>query len=440
MLDINKIRNNKEEIKKSLLKRLKESDFNLDEIIALDDQRKNLLTKVQSLKAERNKNSKIPITSRTLDGKAIGAKPTPEIIEKMKALGNEIKNLDSQISQIEQMLKKELSALPNMVSDEVVAGGKENNKVLKQFDRKPKFKFAPKDHIKLSKDLDIIDYERGVKMSGSGFWVYKGDGAILEWALLNYFIDFHRKNNYTFLIPPFLLTEESAYTSGHLPKFKDDLYWTQDKLCLNATSEMMLLNYHRDEVLNQKNLPLKYFAYSTCFRREAGGYRAEEKGMIRGHQFNKIEMFHFTLPEKSWQAFEELRKNAEMLVKNLGLHFQSVQLAAEDMSLAMVKTIDIEVWIPSMNIYKEVSSISNSLDYQARRGDIKYRNNKTEKNEFVHTLNGSGLATSRLIPAILEQFQQKDGSVKIPKVLQKYTGFSRIAGSRSREKLLRIQK
>jgi len=416
MLDINKIRNNKEEVKKSLLKRLKEGDFNLDEIIALDDKRKELLTKVESLKSERNKNSKI--------------KPTPEVIKKMKEVGEEIKLLDAQIKNTEEDLKEELSELPNMVADDVVPGGKENNKVLRQFGKKLNFTFAPKNHVDLATDLGLIDYERGVKMAGSGFWVYKGDGAVLEWALLNYFVDFHRKNNYTFLLPPYLLTEESAYTSGHLPKFRDDLYWTEDKLCLNATSEMMVGNYHRDEVLHEKELPLKYFSYSACFRREAGSYRTEERGMVRGHQFNKIEMFHFTRPEKSWEAFEEMLGNAEKLTDGLGLHFQSSLLAAGDASAAMAKTVDIEVWIPSMNIYKEVSSASNGLDYQARRGNIKYRDEKAQKNEFVHMLNASGLATSRLIPAILEQFQQKDGSVKVPKVLQKYTGFKVIKAKR----------
>jgi len=409
MLDINKIRNNKEEVKKSLLKRLKEGQFNLDGIIALDDKRKELLTSVEQLKAERNKNSK--------------TKPTPEIIVQMKVLGEKIKELDFIVRQTEEQLKEKLSELPNIVADDVVAGGKENNKVLRQFGKKPLFNFQPKDHVQLATDLGLIDYERGAKMSGSGFWVYKGDGAVLEWALLNYFIDFHRKNKYIFLLPPFLLTEQSAYTSGHLPKFRDDLFWTQDKLCLNATSEMMVGNYHRDEVLNEKDLPLKYFSYSACFRREAGSYRTEERGMVRGHQFNKIEMFQFTLPGKSWEAFKELLENAEKLTKGLGLHFQSSLLAAGDASAAMAKTVDIEVWIPSMNIYKEVSSASNGLDYQARRGNIKYRDSKANKNEFVHMLNASGLATSRLLPAILEQFQQKDGSVKIPKVLHKYAGF-----------------
>jgi len=409
MLDINKIRDNKAEIKKSLLKRISESDFDLDAIIALDDKRKNLLTEVEQLKAERNKQSK--------------QKPTPEMIKKMREVGERVKTLDEQIKNTEEELREKLSGLPNIVADDVIAGGKENNKVIRTSGKKPTFSFQAKDHVELAEAIGLIDYERGAKMSGSGFWVYKGQGAVLEWALLNYFIDFHRKNKYTFLIPPFLLTEKSAYTSGHLPKFRDDLFWTQDKLCLNATSEMMIGNYHRDEVIGESDLPLKYFAYSACFRREAGSYRKEERGMVRGHQFNKIEMFQFTLPDRSWEAFEELTANAEKLVKGLGLHFQSVKLAAQDASAAMAKTIDIEVWIPSMSIYKEVSSSSNALDYQARRGNIKYKNKKTGKNEFLHTLNASGLATSRLIPAILEQFQQKDGSVKIPKVLHKYTGF-----------------
>ncbi|MFH1967899.1 MAG: serine--tRNA ligase [bacterium] len=407
MLDINKIRENKEEIKKSLLKKIDEKDFDLDEVIALDDKRKKILTEGEKLKADRNKNSK--------------TKPSPEVIAQMKDIGDKIKQFDDELRKTESLLKEKLSELPNIVADDVVEGGKENNKVLRQFGKKPKFNFEPKDHVQLATDLDVIDYERAAKMSGTGFWVYKGNGAVLEWALLNYFIDFHRKNKYIFLIPPFLLTEESAFTSGHLPKFRDDLFWTQDKLCLNATSEMMLGNYHRDEVISAEKLPLKYFAYSACFRREAGSYRKEERGMIRGHQFNKIEMFQLTLPEKSWDAFDELTKNAEKLTDGLGLHFQSVQLAAQDMSAAMAKTIDIEAWIPSMEIYKEVSSASNALDYQARRGNVKYK--KNNKNDFLHTLNASGLATSRLIPAILEQFQQKDGSVKVPKVLQKYCGF-----------------
>jgi len=412
MLDINKIRNEKEAVKKALLKRISEADFDLDAVIKIDDQRRQLLAEVEALKAERNKFSK--------------TKPSPEIIAKMKAVGEKIKGLDEQVKTTEAELNEKLSALPNIPADDVMPGGKENNKVIKTFGKNPQFKFEPKDHYDLATSLGIIDYERAVKMSGNGFWIYKGAGALLEWALLSYFIKFHQDNNYTFMIPPFLLTEQSAYTSGHLPKFRDDLFWTQDKQCLDATAEMMLGNYHRDEILNEEDLPLKYAAYSACFRREAGSYRKEERGMIRGHQFNKIEMFHYAKPDQSGDCFAELVRNAEKLVEGLGLHYQSVQLAAADASSAMAKTVDIEVWLPSMNTYKEVSSVSNALDYQARRGNVRFKNKATAKNEFVHTLNASGLATSRLLPAILEQFQNKDGSVDIPKVLQKFCGFKKI--------------
>lgn len=412
MLDIKQLRENPAEIKKALVKRMDEKilDSAIAKILELDGERRELLQKVEDLKAERNKSSK--------------TKPTPEIIKKMKEVGEEINAFDLKLVEIESQLNEAMAELPNLPAEDVLPGGKENNRVIRTSGKVPKFNFQPKDHVELATELGLIDYERGVKMSGSGFWIYKGQGALLEWALLNYFLDFHTKNGYTFIMPPYLLTEKSAYTSGHLPKFREDLFWTQDQLCLNATSEMMLGNYHRDEIIDEKELPLKYCAYSACFRREAGSYRKEERGMIRGHQFNKIEMFQFTKPGESWTAFEELTKNAEALVEGLGLHFQTVQLSAGDASAAMAKTIDIEVWIPSMDIYKEVSSASNALDYQARRGNIRYKDAQTGKNEFLHTLNASGLATSRLFPAILEQFQQADGSVLVPEVLQKYCGFA----------------
>jgi seryl-tRNA synthetase len=406
MLDINLLKNNLEEVKTGLEKRGDISGFDFERILELDNKRRELIAKSEELKAKRNKNSKI--------------KPTPEIIAAMKNLGIEIKSLEEQLNKIDLELTEKMSELPNIPAPDVVSGGKENNEVIYTYGKQPEFSFTPKDHVELATDLGLIDYERAVKMSGSGFWCYTGSGALIEWALLSYFIDFHTNNGYNFLIPPFLLTERSAYISGHLPKFRDDLFWNQDKLCLNATSEMMLGNYHREETLDVKELPKKYFAYSPCFRREAGSYRQEERGMIRGHQFNKVEMFIFSKPEESWEMFAEMTANAKKLIEGLGLHFQVSKLAAGDCSAAMAKTYDIEVYIPSMKIYKEVSSVSNALDYQARRGQIKYKNEETGKNEFLHTLNGSGLATSRLLPAILEQNQQPDGSVLIPKVLRQY--------------------
>ncbi len=406
MLDINNIRENKKEVEESLLKRMEKKKLDLDKILKLDDERKEIIVKVEDLKARRNRQAK--------------SKPTAEVRLEMKKVGEEISKLDEELKVKEDELNKKLAELPNIVAEEVPAGGKENNKMIKAFGSKPDFSFKAKDHMELAVGLGLIDYERAAKMSGAGWWVYRGDGALLEWALLNYFISYHRKSGYEFLLPPYLLNEASAFASGHLPKFRDDLFWVEDGLCLNATSEMMVTNYHRDEILDE--LPKKYFAFSTCFRREAGSYRKEERGMIRGHQFNKIEMFQFTHPDKSGDGFNELLKCAEDLLEGLGLHYQTSLLAAGDASAAMAKTVDLEVWIPSMGMYKEVSSVSNALDYQARRANIRFKDKHRGKNEFVHTLNASGLATSRLTPAILEQFQEKDGRVKIPEVLQDFMG------------------
>lgn len=407
MLDIKKIREEKTWVELSLKKRLGNNvELNLEKIISLDDDRKKIIPELENLKADKNKLSKV--------------KPDIEIIKNIKENNVNIDKLEDDLKKIEEELKNLLSSLPNVVADDVLAGGKENNKVVYTFLEKPKFNFKPKNHVELAESLDIIDYKRAAKMSGSGFWIYKGEGALLEWALLNYFIDFHSKNNYTFLIPPFLLNESSAYASGHLPKFGEDLFWLKENnLCLNATAEMMLGNYHRDEIIKEEELPLKYIAYSPCFRREAGSYRQEERGMIRGHQFNKIEMFQYVKPESSWDTFEEMKNQAQKLLEGLNLHFQVSNLAAGDCSAAMAKTVDLEVWIPSMEIYKEVSSISNALDYQSRRGNIKAKD-KDGKNYFVHTLNASGMATSRLLPAILEQNQQEDGSVLVPNILKPF--------------------
>jgi seryl-tRNA synthetase len=406
MLDIKKIREETKAVEFSLRKRLgSEIDLGLDKIISLDDERKKIISNLENLKSEKNKLSKV--------------KPDDETIKKIKKNNIEIKKIENDLNVIENELKDRLLSLPNIVADDVVAGNKENNKVSYTFGKKPEFDFEFKNHVDLAENLDIIDYKRAVKMSGAGFWAYKGAGAVLEWGLLNYFINFHIKNGYTFLIPPFLLNEASAYASGHLPKFREDLFWTEDKLCLNPTAEMMLGNYHRDEILKEEDLPLKYMAYSPCFRREAGSYRQEERGMIRGHQFNKIELFQYVLPENSWLAFEELKNHITKLLEGLNLHFQISDLAAGDCSSAMAKTIDLEVWIPSMGIYKEVSSVSNALDYQSRRGNIRIKGSDG-KNYFPHTLNGSGLATSRLIPAILEQNQQADGSIIIPEILKPF--------------------
>jgi seryl-tRNA synthetase len=257
------------------------------------------------------------------------------------------------------------------------------------------------------------------------FWVYSGKGALLEWALINYFVEFHLNNGYNFVLPPHILNFECGFVAGQFPKFKEDVFWLksenkEEEQFILPTAETALISLHRDEIFKESELPKKYFAYTPCYRREAGSYRAHERGMIRGHQFNKVELIHFAKPEDSEKSFEEMVLIVEKIMKDLELHYRISKLAARDCSFAMGKTYDIEVWIPSINDYKEVSSVSNALDYQARRGSIRFKRESTNKNELVHTLNGSCLATSRIFPAILEQFQTKEGRVRLPQVLKKW--------------------
>ena len=283
-----------------------------------------------------------------------------------------------------------------------------------------------KNHVDLCEMHNLVDYKRGAKLAGNGNWIYTGVGARLEWALLNYFIDEHLKDGYEFMLIPHMLNYSCGFGAGQFPKFESDVYWVKDdsdndnKFML-PTSETGLVNLHADEVLTEDELPKKYFGYTPCYRREAGSYRAEERGMIRGHQFNKVEMIQYTIPKDSDKAFYELVDKAKALVEKLGLHYRVSKLAAGDVSASMARTYDIEVWVPTMG-YKEVSSVSNARDYQARRSNTKFRNIEAGKLDFVNTLNGSGLATSRIIPAIVEQFQQADGSIKVPQVLVKYLG------------------
>ena len=420
MLDIQKIRNNPEEVKLALQKRLYEVDFT--ELLSWDIERRSIISQSEELKAKRNKvSAEIPVLIKQ------GTDVNPLKAE-MKEISDRIKVMDDELRDIERKIHDFLAALPNIPADDVVAGGKENNQVVRTFGEKPKFNFEPKNHVDLVTSLGLVDYERGVKIGGTGFWVYTGDGALLEWALLNYFIEEHMKDGYQFLLPPHILTYQCGYTAGQFPKFADDVFKvetgeTNDRMqFILPTAETALINFHRDEILNEDDLPKKYFAYTPCYRKEAGSYRAEERGMIRGHQFNKVEMFQYTIPEHSEAALDELVNKAERLVQRLGLHHQVSKLAAQDCSASMGKTYDIEIWIPSMNDYKEVSSCSNAYDYQARRGNIRFRRKDSKKTEMVHTLNASGLATSRLLPAIVEQYQQEDGSVIIPEVLRKWMG------------------
>ncbi|MDN5315456.1 MAG: seryl-tRNA synthetase [Clostridiales bacterium] len=420
MLDINLIRSNPDMVREKLARKGYEVDF--AEFLELDANRRQLIGETERLKAEKNKTSaEIPkLKKEGLD--------TTEVMARMKQVSDQTRKIDEQLAELNARQQSFLEALPNLPADDVVAGGKENNEVIKVVGTKPEFAFAARHHVDIVEKLGIIDYTRGAKLGGSGFWVYRKDGALLEWALLNYFMSCHLRDGYEMMFPPHILTYQCGYTAGQFPKFKDDVFQLRRDdgedftHFILPTAETALVNLHRDEILNEEELPLKYFAYTPCYRKEAGSYRAEERGMIRGHQFNKIEMFQYTTPEQSDDALEELVAKAAELVEGLGLHFRISKLAAGDCSASMTKTYDIEVWIPSMDDYKEVSSASNAGDYQSRRGNMKFRRQSTGKTELMHTLNASGLATSRILPALVEHYQQADGSVIIPEVLRPWMG------------------
>ncbi|MEF9973193.1 MAG: serine--tRNA ligase [Clostridia bacterium] len=416
MLDLNLIRLQPEMVVAALKKR--EYDVDLSELLSWDARRRELLQENEAVKAERNKKSKeIPLFKKQgLD--------TTELMASLKEMSDQVKAMDEEQNALEEKIRKFLLALPNLPADDVIAGGKENNQVVSVYGEKPVFPYEPKNHVDLCLDLGLIDYERGVKMGGNGYWLYTGIGAQLEWALLNYFIATHIQDGYTFMLPPHMLTYECGLTAGQFPKFEEDVYKLDEDTFrfMLPTAETALINLYRGEILEEADLPRKLFAYTPCYRREAGAYRASERGMIRGHQFNKVEMFGYTTPEQSPAMLKELIRKACALVEGLGLHYRLSKLAAGDCSASMATTYDIELWIPSMNEYKECSSVSNAQDYQARRGNIRVRRTESKKLEFAHTLNGSGLATSRLIPAIVEQFQQGDGSVIVPEVLRPYLG------------------
>ena len=420
MLDINLIRSDSGKVSAALAKKGCAVDF--AEMLVWDAERKAAKQSVEELKAKRNKvSAEIPKLKKA-------GEPVEKIFEEMRALGDEIAAADTKIAELEVKINDFLLGLPNMPDDDLSAGEKENNQVIKVVGKPTEFGFKPKNHVDLCVDLGLIDYERGVKLSGGGFWLYRGMGARLEWALLNYFIDEHLKDGYEFILPPHQLGYNCGLGAGQFPKFADEVYWLEGEAdrkknrFMLPTAETALVNIYAGEIMDESMLPLKLFAYTPCYRKEAGSYRSEERGMIRGHQFNKVEMVQYAKPSESGKAFEELVAKAAKLVEGLGLHFRVSKLAAGDCSASMARTYDIEVWIPSMGIYKEVSSVSNANDYQARRNNTRYRDSATGKTAFVHTLNGSGLATSRVIPAIVEQFQNADGSVTVPEVLRKYLG------------------
>lgn len=420
MLDIKYIKENPEEVIARLAKKGKDARAEIEEILKLDGERRALIAGNEAMKAEANKTNKL-IPQYKREGKDVAA-----LFAEMKELSAKTKANDEKVKEVEERYTALMLGLPNLPDEDLLPGGKENNQPLRYWGEPRTFDFEPKNHVDLCTDLGLIDYPRGTKLAGSGFWIYRGMGARLEWALLNYFMDTHLADGYEMILPPHMLEYECGLTAGQFPKFADEVYKIENPTdgrvhYMLPTAEAALASLYRNEILTEADLPKKLFAYTPCFRREAGSYRADERGMVRGHQFNKVEMFQYTLPEVSDVAFDELVAKAENLVKGLGFHFRTVKLAAEDCSASMARTYDIEINIPSMHGYKEVSSVSNARDYQARRGMIRVKR-ANGKVEYVHTLNGSGLATSRILPALVEQNQNADGSVNVPDVLRRYVG------------------
>ena len=420
MIDIKYIKENPEEVIARYAIKGKDAREEITKILELDAQRRALIVEGESLKAEQNKTNKL-IPQYKKEGRDVAP-----IFAELKEIANKTKAIDEQLRVVEAEYNTLMLGLPNLPDRDLKPGGKENNEPLRYWGEPRKFDFEAKNHVDLCTDLGLIDYKRGTKLSGSGFWIYRGMGARLEWALLNYFIDTHLGDGYELILPPHMLEYECGVTAGQFPKFADEVFKIANptdnrSLYMLPTAEAALASLYRGELLTEADLPRKLVSYTPCFRREAGSYRSDERGMVRGHQFNKVEMFQYTLPEQSDEAFEELVTKAEALVSGLGFHFRTVKLAAEDCSASMARTYDIEINIPSMNGYKEVSSVSNARDYQARRGGIRVKRADGHI-EYVHTLNGSGLATSRILPALVEQNQTKDGDIIVPEVLRKYLG------------------
>jgi seryl-tRNA synthetase len=417
MLDIGVLRDDPEGVESRLRRR--DPNVSLAPVLSLDGERRELLRQVEELRRRRNEGSEEVARLRAMDAAAAEAK----IIE-LRGVAEELRALEARLGEVEAALRAELLSLPNIPHDSVPSGAKEEKVVLRQGGEPPAFDFPPRHHLALARDLGLLDMERGVKLAGPRFPMYTGQGARLELMLIDWMFQLHvREHGYIPILPPALANRTSFLVSGQLPKFEEDLYHCErDDLYLNPTAESLLANLHRDEILREEDLPLRYVAYTPCFRREAGTYGEAERGLIRVHQFNKVELFHYTTPERSYHDLEELVGHAEQVLQLLGLHYRVTLLTAQDLAQQSAKTIDLEVWLPAQGGYYEVSSCSNCEAYQARRGNIRFRAALGGKPRFVHTLNGSGLATSRLFAALLEQNQRQDGSVVLPPLLAELLG------------------
>lgn len=417
MLDVKFVRENIELVRRMLKNR--QSDLDLQPLLELDEERRRILVDVEEKKHRRN------VASEEISKLKKEKKDALSLVEEMRELGQEIKVLDERLDEVEQKFRDFLLIIPNVPDSSVPVGRdeKDNREVL-IWGEKPVFDFEPKPHWEIGEGLGILDFERGAKITGARFSLYWGAASALERALISFMLDVHTKRHaYTEVLPPFIVNSASMRGTGQLPKFKEDLfkldgwdYW------LVPTAEVPVTNIHRDEILDESDLPRCYTAYTPCFRSEAGSHGKDTRGLIRQHQFNKVELVKFTKPEDSYSELEALLKNAETILQELGIHYHVIVLCTGDMGFSASKTYDIEVWLPGQETYREISSCSNFEDFQARRANIRFRRKGRSRTDLVHTLNGSGLAVGRTLVAILENYQQADGTVVIPEVLRPYMG------------------
>ncbi len=425
MLDIKEIRNNPEKVKTAMRNRNSNMDDKIDEILRIDEQRRKIMSEVESKKAEQNSASKqIPQLKKR-------GEDTTELLAQMKALSEDVTKLNLELTELEERQKQIILSIPNVPHETVPIGVDDSdNQEVRKWGEPRKFNFEPKAHWDLGKDLDILDPERAAKVTGKRFHFYKGLGARLERAIINYYLDTHTKNGYKEIFPPFMVNRASMTGTGQLPKFEEDAFKLANQdYFLIPTAEVPVTNLYRDEILNGSELPIKHCAYSACFRAEAGSAGRDTRGLIRQHQFNKVELVKFARPENSYEELEKLTNDAEKVLQGLNLPYRVVNLCTGDLGFSSAKTYDIEVWMPSYDRYLEISSCSNFEDFQARRAAIRYKDDIKDKAKLVHTLNGSGVAIGRTVAAILENYQNDDGSITIPEVLRPYMGYDKIEKS-----------
>ena len=418
MLDIKVIRDNPEKVKAALARRCKDYSAEVDKVLELDGRRREIIGKSEAIKAQQNADSKkIPQMKKA-------GEDTTELFAELKKLGDEAKALEVELREVEDELTNALLVIPNTPNDSIPDGpDSDSNVEVRRVGEPKKFDFEPKAHWDIGEDLGILDPQTAAKVTGARFHFYKGAGAALERAVINFYLDTHTSRGYTEVFPPFMVNRASMTGTGQLPKFEEDAFHLgREDYFLIPTAEVPVTNMHRDEILSGDDLTIKYCAYSACFRAEAGSAGRDTRGLIRQHQFNKVELVKFANPETSYDELESLTADAEFVLSSLGLPYRVVCLCAGDMGFSAAKTYDIEVWMPSYDRYLEISSCSNFEDYQARRASIRFRPEAGAKPQLVHTLNGSGVAIGRTVAAILENYQNEDGSVTVPEVLRKYIG------------------